>query len=419
MSVTSAAHKGHERADTDDDAVALATALARPTLDETARAAISRLAPEVEANEVLTAAHHLGVGPLVASHLTDADVPAAFESRARERCRATGVRNLSFVAELHRVLSAFADAGLRCLVYKGPALAVSAYGDLSRRDFSDLDLFVPPEDVPEACATLESLGYNPWSENGTAVTDAESLVSRAAERTYFRPSEDTAERTVATRRPPSVGVAVELRWQLGTDLRPSWLTFDTAWERRTEVLVGGRPVPTFSNEDTVLVLARHGAKHYWNRLGWVVDVAAFLSENDIDWDRLRARAARVNRRRILHACLLLAAETADAPVPAEILADARADSNVRRVVIDAQEFVASNPETAAYGERGRRRRTRYELQLCDTRRQQVLTLCRLAFVPQQADYAAVSLPDSLHGLYRVTRPARLAVKALRRRVEPR
>lgn len=422
MSVASGAADGVDIGGVGDsdgvgDALTLATALARPSLDEEARAALDRLAPAVDAGELLRVAHDLGVGPLVASHLADgdADVPERLRAAARDRCRATGARNLAFVAELHRVLTAFDDAGLRCLAYKGPVVAVSAYGDLSRRDFSDLDLFVPTGDAAAACAVLESLGYVRWTEDRAYAPDLDHLVSRAAECTYLRVAGGVAGDS-PTARGTSPDVAVELRWRLGSDLRPTPLSFEDAWARRAAVTVGGRPVPTFDPEDTLLVLAGHGAKHHWSRLGWAVDAAAFVAATDVDWDRLLARADGARRRRVLLACLSLAAETAGAPVPERILRDARADPAVRRAVAEARAFVASNPGTAAYEGSGRRRRNGYELRLCDSRRDRARACLRLAVAPRAPDYAVVSLSDRFAPLYRVVRPARHAADAVRRRL---
>ena len=39
------------------------------------------------------------------------------------------------------------------------------------------------------------------------------------------------------------------------------------------VEIGGQRLRTFSIEDTLVMLCVHGAKHFWERLGWVLDIA--------------------------------------------------------------------------------------------------------------------------------------------------
>src|SRR3954471_5904401 len=63
--------------------------------------------------------------------------------------------------ELHRILGAFAEQGLRALVIKGPALAVQSAGDAEARGVGDLDLFVAPASVELAREVLVAQGWQP------------------------------------------------------------------------------------------------------------------------------------------------------------------------------------------------------------------------------------------------------------------
>jgi hypothetical protein len=69
----------------------------------------------------------------------------------------------SRTAELERLLRLFEAAGLRAIPYKGAALAVYAYGNLSSRSAGDIDLLVSPGDFERAVALLIAQGY----ERGT------------------------------------------------------------------------------------------------------------------------------------------------------------------------------------------------------------------------------------------------------------
>ena len=46
--------------------------------------------------------------------------------------------------KLLEILALLDREGVRAIPFKGPTLAVKAYGDLTLRPFSDLDIFVPP-----------------------------------------------------------------------------------------------------------------------------------------------------------------------------------------------------------------------------------------------------------------------------------
>lgn len=387
-------------------AVDLVRCLARPTPSDAERADAVALAHDADPGEVLAAAAALGVGPLVCTHVEREGVereafPAALRDQAGEYRRRMMARSLLLTTTLHTILDAFGADGVRALAYKGPVLATVAYGDVGGRAFSDLDLFVPREDLPAAAAVLADLGFAVDPEDPTRFSPADvarggHIVRPPAEFRFVRQD----------------GVVVELRWRLGSRVRPFPLTFDDCWDRRIDAVVGGRPVPTFAHEDRLLVLARHGAKHHWNRLGWAVDVAALLTRVDVDWPVVEARAESLGARRVLAACVLLAAETADAPVPPLVLARARVDPRVRTVVADAVTDYDTEPLTAAFGVDGPRARA-VDALLCDSRRAWLLHRLRLGFEPQEVDAETVPLPRALHRLYHVVRPLRLARETLR------
>src|SRR5207237_1564484 len=56
---------------------------------------------------------------------------------------------------------AFAEAAIPAIVLKGPALAIQAYGDCSRRSFGDIDLLVKKNDLPMAQKLIDGWGYTP------------------------------------------------------------------------------------------------------------------------------------------------------------------------------------------------------------------------------------------------------------------
>ena len=60
--------------------------------------------------------------------------------------------------ELCGVLDALAGRGIEAIPFKGPVLAIRAYGDLGLRVFRDLDILVHDCDFAETIETLRRLG---------------------------------------------------------------------------------------------------------------------------------------------------------------------------------------------------------------------------------------------------------------------
>src|SRR5271168_1015976 len=62
-------------------------------------------------------------------------IPAVMLERLKNACRANTIRCLFLSAELTKILDLFRARGIQAIAYKGPALAVQAYGDVTLRQF--------------------------------------------------------------------------------------------------------------------------------------------------------------------------------------------------------------------------------------------------------------------------------------------
>jgi hypothetical protein len=74
-------------------------------------------------------------------------------------------------------------------------------------------------------------------------------------------------------------------------------------------------VPTLSKADYLLALAVHGAKHFWRRMNWIVDVDRLLTSSpDLDWDLIYACAIRWRCQRMLYSTLAIRSRLYSTPV---------------------------------------------------------------------------------------------------------
>ena len=79
--------------------------------------------------------------------------PAALNSM-RAQYYASSLSNLKLARELVRLTDRLSEAGVPAVAFKGPVLALKLHGDLSLRQFNDLDLLVRPQDVGPAAQVL-------------------------------------------------------------------------------------------------------------------------------------------------------------------------------------------------------------------------------------------------------------------------
>ena len=264
---------------------------------------------------VLDLAWYHGVGPLLYRNLSTlcSDlVPAESLTQLRQRTQAGALLNRVLARELVDLCEAFDAHGVPVTPIKGATLAVSAYGDLTLRDFNDLDLLVPKGSIAEAQAVLLAQGYerrDPSSEPGETDHEEGPYHVFIKKHTLFRVDLQ------------SVMAHQDFVFQLD---RPEF------WQRRTAVPLANKMVQGLTPEDLLIVLCVHGSKHAWEQLRWVCDVAELLrSHQCLDWERILSSASNWRCRRLVYLGLSLAHLVLDTPLPKAVVARFSADSDVQ------------------------------------------------------------------------------------------
>jgi hypothetical protein len=290
----------------------------RSILERTGRAVLDwLLSSEAGADPVAAlqrAAAH-GVAGLAWAGLEaqpERSVPEALWEGLRAQARAQAARNLLLVARLSEIIRAADERGLPLVCFKGPALAVQIYGDAAARASTDLDLIVPHRDLPALAAVLSGLGYGPHRP-------------QRLERRRWLPGE-----YVFTR----VGADFHLEVHTEGTLRhfPRRLPLAELLGRCERVSAGGVPLPVFSPEDTLVLLAVHGAKDFWARLLWACDVAALVSANTLVWEVALERARRWGCLRMTRLALAMAAHSLPTACPAWVEHRLGDDASVQRLI---------------------------------------------------------------------------------------
>ena len=331
------------------------------------------------------------------AHAGDA-VPRNVRQTLSERFRGNAARNLLLAGELVRVTRLLEAEGVQTLAYKGPALAASAYGDLSLRRFLDLDVIVRRRDVPRAGELLLSLGF------GVA-----GGLSRPQEDALLRSQHNLA----LTR--DGGKLTVELHWDVAASRFAAVPLGESVWARAVAVGVCGGVVRTLAPEDLLVALCVHGARHFWERLAWVCDVAELLKSNpSLDWQLALGLARDSHVERMLLLGLRLASGLLGAPVPADLLRRARADTGAARLSGEVAGRMFDGEEFKPLGlVRGVRFNLRARRRLLEKVR-----YFRFILTPTDKDLATLRLPANLTFAYYLLRPLRLLRKRKGRALTP-
>ena len=334
-----------------------------------------------------------GLIPLLAERVKNLDSsripPGIFVELCEER-RSNAVFALQLAAELFRVLPLFADAGIEILVTKGPALSVRCYGDPGLRQYGDLDLIVREQDIRRVTQSMLSLGF-------------QTRVSLAAIDAKKMPGEYVF-------RKPGANSLIEFHTERTFRYHPRQLPIERIFQRSTVIDIDGRAVPVLSLEDELVLICIHGAKHFWERLMWIADVAALISRQALDWDRALAVAREVDAERMLHLGLRLASDVLGARLPVQLQASVQSD----RVVAKLAAHIESRLGSHQPHDPGVLERALFRIRMRGNFVAGVAYLLRLSLSPTEEDWGpegALSRPAIVEA---VRRPFRLAKKHSRR-----
>jgi hypothetical protein len=182
-------------------------------------------------------------------------------------------------AELSAALACLAGSGITPVLFKGAALAYTAYPDPACRPMGDLDLWVTAEAMPAARAALAAMGY---AEHGK---DDRPLAIQA----------QMFGEVQLVGRAPGQGL-IELHWGV----------FDGEWLQRTAaidhpgILCRARPTRiagcaawTMAPEDALIQLAVHLAVNHqmaYPGIRGLLDVALLSRAETVNWSELAPRA---------------------------------------------------------------------------------------------------------------------------------
>lgn len=299
----------------------------------------------------------------------------------------TARRNMLMSAELLRVMKLLNDNGVNALAFKGPTLSQMAYGDITMRQYGDLDVLVRRNDAPSAVAMLQKEGY----EEVYRLTPAQS-------EQWYKNAKD-----IVLLHPDKM-IHLELHWQLSDDDYPVQMGHDAIWSRPQTVAIQGRDVPTFGAETLLIYLCIHGSKHLWERIGWIKDIDLVIRTQPIDWERFASRLDQENYARMVLLGLDLSRRLFRTPLPPSILQQLEG----RKRLAKLRAFVTDNWRQHA----DMFSSTAVMLSLFPTPLMKLRYLKKVILQPSKNEYDAIDLPKGFYWVYYLVRPFLLLKKYL-------
>ena len=312
-------------------------------------------------------------------------VPPATRAALVERQRVRIFITLRMNAELLRLLDRFESAEIGALAVKGPVLAVQAYGDSAMRSYGDLDLLVRQRDIRRATELMIADGYQ-------AAVPLRAIDAGKIPGQYLFSNPDSK-------------FLVELHNDFTLRYFPRRLPIEEFFARQIRVRLDAHEAPALSVEDELVLICIHGAKHFWERLMWIADVAALVSrQSTIDWERVTELTHAVGAECMLHTGLRLAVDLLHTPLPNKISAGVRADIAAAGLV----DGILSWLPAAGYQPPGLFKRATFRLRMRGGLISAPVYLLRLLLSPTEEDWQEGSEESHHRFLDVIRRPFRLA-----------
>lgn len=188
-------------------------------------------------------------------------------------------------SELIKVMKLLEENHINAIAFKGPVLSQMAYGDISLRQYVDLDILIDEKDLGRIFSILNK---NKYKTNQNVVKKVLENQSIFHDISFFKNN-----------------VSLEFHWKFFSDeFKTSFDKFDI-WSDLSSIQIQNHKFKYFKNEILILYLSIHGAKHNWERIEWLVDIAKYLTKVKIDWELLLEMSKSTKSQKILLSTIYL------------------------------------------------------------------------------------------------------------------
>ena len=318
-------------------------------------------------------------------------VPESIFGPLRARYEAQAAQARRHTEELLRILLLFEDRGIPAVPYKGPALAQRLYGDLSLREFGDLDILILERDVPRAQELIRRLGYEfDWFKETDKLDE------------YIRTNLDCELRCYR-----SDGTRLELHWRFARRLACVKHDPERFLQRTERIWLAGAQVPSLPLEEYFVILSLHATKHKWGQLKLICDIAEILGHADLDWRYVLREADDLGLKRMLAVGALLAEDPLEVVIPAELAHGLKIDRTARALAAKVRRGLFEEPD-----------KTQHDLadfplqfKIRERLRDRAIMLYRnllAKLAPTERDRRFLPMPEFLSSMYYLVRPVRWA-----------
>lgn len=328
-------------------------------------------------------------------------VPQTILTQLQKDFRTNTLRNLYLTRELLELLDLFAKNNIPVFCFKGAPLAQSIYGDISLRQFSDLDLLIYEKDVVKGRDLLLKQGNKMRfhvieleSEEEAAFLESETIHQFVKECAYEFDYYNAK-------------FVIELHWEVIPKYFAFPLSIDYLKEDLTTVTLLNTNIPNLSPENYLLLLCGHGTKDCWDKLSRICDIAELIrSYPQLNWQFVIEQAQKKGGMRMVLSGVLLAHNLLEVPLPRLILEKIESDPEVKTIVAKIQFWLFLDSQ-----ERSQQVKLfSFHLWTKERLKDKIWYALSIFFTPTTSDWSLLPKSNFHSFFYYLIRPIRMLVK---------
>ena len=299
-------------------------------------------------------------------------------------------RNMLMTSELIKIMQLLRENSIEALAFKGPALSQMAYGDITLRQYVDLDILVKKKDIYKIDTLLKERGYQRVIKL-TANQEKLWLMLKHDLGLYH----------------PKSGVHFEMHWSLLDEDYPIQIDQNALWVNPQTVRINQQEIKTFPTEELLLYLCIHGSTHLWERIEWIKDIDLLLRTEDVNWGKIIKKAEGSNVETILYLGIYLAHRLFATDLPSAISERIYHDNKLAAL---SNYIIKSWQGDNANGIGGTLQRTLAMLRLFPDTKARLSYLHKILLKPTLNEYDFIDLPKPFYWAYYLVRPYLLIKK---------
>lgn len=361
----------------------------------------------IDWQQVINLAKSHSVIPLVAHNLQKycaRNLPDNVKSILKTEFRSNAIKNIYLSKELLEIVQLLKDNDINYICFKGASLAASIYGDISFRQFNDIDILIPKKDLLKARDLFFSIGGKVWFLNIVTDKKKESFMSSQIAHKFLRHYAYGFEFKNQT-------VLLDLHWQMFPSDFPLSLSMEYLEPSLEDTIIFNQKISTLSPENNLLLLCGHGSKDCWNKLARICDIAELINfYPQLDWELLIKEGKNRDILRLVLVGLSLANRLYKISLPDFIYEEINQDTKIKSLVNKIEYLLFCESNIVKNTLKEYLALLLFKIQFIERIQDKIKSVFNSIFLPSYGDWA-LFLPYELpYIFYYFTRPFRLLFK---------